>query len=56
MWCLVTKSKLAESSNTVHVTIDLEQVKNNIIENDIVMEKLNPGVRVEVTIQKVGFT
>ncbi|CAH1396185.1 unnamed protein product [Nezara viridula] len=53
LWCLVTKSKLTEGSNTVHVTIDLEQVQNNKIENDIIIEKLNPGVRVEVTINKV---
>ncbi|XP_066902538.1 rRNA biogenesis protein RRP5 [Halyomorpha halys] len=53
LWCLVTKSKLSESSNTVHVTIDLEQVQNNKIENDISIEKLNPGVRAEVTINKI---
>lgn len=53
LWCLVTKSELTDSSNTVRVTIDLEEVKNNIIENDIIMEKLNPGVRVEVTVNKI---
>lgn len=53
VWCLVTKSKLSGTSNTVQVTLDFDSITKSKLSDEVSIGLLNPGVRVDVTVNKI---
>lgn len=50
----MTTSKITGSSNTIHVTLDFDSIYDCKLE-DVSMEQLVPGTKVDVSLIKVPF-